>query len=107
MTRSQSGVVGAPEVVDDLHGLARVHAGQVGQQLEAELGLVVEGGQDRDHVAGRDPDLGLVVALADGPRRAGRRTVASRRSLNRRSTIRRLPARSGRSPGPASGRAVP
>jgi hypothetical protein len=33
-----------------------------------EIRLVVERGQDRDDVAGRDPDLGLVVALADRAR---------------------------------------
>ena len=58
-------VVAAPEVVDDLHDLAGVDAAQVGQELEAELGLVVERGQDDDHVARPDAHLGLVVALAD------------------------------------------
>ena len=65
MTRSQSGVVGAPQVVDDLHHLAGVDARQVGQELEAELRLVVERGEDLGHVTGPDADLGLVVALAD------------------------------------------
>ena len=58
---------GAPQVVDDLHDLARVDAGQVGEELEPELGLVVERGDDLGHVARPDADLGLVVALADGP----------------------------------------
>ena len=42
MTRSQSGGRRAPEVVDDLHDLAGVDAGEVGQELEAEGRLVVE-----------------------------------------------------------------
>ena len=46
---------------------AGVDAGEVRQELEAEIGLVVEGGQHRDDVAGPDAHLGLVVALADRP----------------------------------------
>ena len=66
MTRSQSGVVVAPEVVDDLHDLAGVDAGEVGEELEAELRLVVERASGRRTTSpGADPDLGLVVALAD------------------------------------------
>jgi len=57
----------APEVVDDLHGRTRVDAGQIAQELKAELGFVVQPGDDRDDVTGRDAHLGLVVALSDGP----------------------------------------
>ena len=42
-----------------------IDPGEVAQELEAEVGLVVERGQDRDDVAGADAHLGLVVALAD------------------------------------------
>ena len=88
MTRSQSGVVGAPQVVHDLHHLAGVDAGEVGQELEPERRLVVERGDHLGHVAGRDADLGLVVALADGAGQLRRRSGASRRALNARSTLR-------------------
>ena len=54
-------------MVDDLHDLAGVDAGEVGQEAEVEGGLVVEGADDPDDVARADPDLGLVVALADRP----------------------------------------
>ena len=47
--------------------LAGVDAGEVGQELEPEGRLVVQRGQHLGHVARPDPDLGLVVALADGP----------------------------------------
>ena len=107
MTRSQSGVVGAPEVVDDLHHLAGVDAGEVGQELEAELGLVVERAQDLDDVAGADPDLGLVVALADRPVRRSPKRASSRRlegSIHRSDLLRDGRARS---PGPANGRGGP
>jgi len=57
-------------VVDDLHVIAGVHAAQVGEELEAELRLIVEGGQDLGHVARRDAHLGLVVALPDGTQHA-------------------------------------
>ena len=52
-------------MVDDLHDLARVDAGEVGQEAEVEAGLVVERADDPDDVAGTDPDLRLVMALAD------------------------------------------
>ena len=52
-------------MVDDLHDHARVHAGKVAQELEVQIRLVVERGDHRDHVTGRDPHLGLVVALPD------------------------------------------
>ena len=55
-------------MIDSLHGGAGVDAGQVGQHLEAEVGLVVEGEHHLGHVARGDPDLGLVMALADGAR---------------------------------------
>jgi hypothetical protein len=55
-------------VVDDLHHLAGIDAGQVGQDLEAEIYGVVQGAQHVRHVARRDADLGLVVALADRDR---------------------------------------
>ena len=70
MTRSQSGVVGGPQVVHDLHVVAGVDAGEVGEHLEVEVRLVVERAQHLDHVARGDPDLGLVVALADRPGQA-------------------------------------
>ena len=47
---------------------ARIDSGQVGQELEAELRLVVERGDDLGHIAWPDPDLRLVVALPDGTR---------------------------------------
>ncbi len=56
----------APEVVDDLHLGPGVDAGEVGEELEAELRLVVERPHRVRDVARPDPDLGLVVALADG-----------------------------------------
>jgi hypothetical protein len=55
-------------VVHDLHALAGVHAAQVGQEPEAESGLVVEGGQDLGDRARPDPDLGLVMTLPDRAR---------------------------------------
>ena len=55
-------------MVDDLHVVAGVHAGEVGEDLEVELRVVVERAHDLDQVRGADPDLGLVVALADGAR---------------------------------------
>ena len=68
MTRSQSGVRVAPQVVDDLHDLARVHAGQVREELEAEA-RARRGARSGPATTspGADADLGLVVALADGP----------------------------------------
>jgi hypothetical protein len=54
-------------VVDDLHDEAGVHAGEIGEELEPQLGLVVECAEHLRHVAGCDPDLGLVVPLADRP----------------------------------------
>ena len=65
MTRSQSGRRLAPEVVDDLHDLAGVHAGEIAQELEAELGLIVQCADHGHDVARADADLGLVVALPD------------------------------------------
>jgi hypothetical protein len=55
-------------VVDHLHLLACVDAGEVREQLEPEIRLVVEGTQDVRYVAGADPDLGLIVALPDDSR---------------------------------------
>jgi hypothetical protein len=52
-------------VIHGLHHLAGVHAAQVGEELEAEVGVVVELGHDRDDITRADSDLGLVVALAD------------------------------------------
>jgi hypothetical protein len=52
-------------VVDDLHDRARVHPGQVAQELEPEGRLVVERVHHGDDIAGRDPHLRLVVALTD------------------------------------------
>ncbi len=66
----------APEVVDDLHHLPGVHPAQVDQELEPELGLVVEGPNHLGQVGRGDPDLGLVVALADRPEeRSGRSAI--------------------------------
>ena len=48
-----------------LSDLAGVDTGEVAQELEIEIRLVVEGGDHRDDVTGRDPDLGLVMALPD------------------------------------------
>jgi hypothetical protein len=62
----------APQVVDDLHGLARVHAGQVGEEFEAEVRVVVQLGHHRHDVARPDADLGLVMALPD---RAGQAII--------------------------------
>ncbi len=56
----------APEVVNDLHLGPGVDAGQVGEEVEAEFGLVVEHAHGVSDVARPDPDLRLVVALADG-----------------------------------------
>jgi hypothetical protein len=52
-------------VIDDLHRLARVHAGEIGQDLEAQIQGVVERAQHLRHAARLDADLGLVVALVD------------------------------------------
>ena len=57
-------------MVDDLHRRTGVDAGQVRQEGEAELGLVVEGPDDLPGVAGAYTQLGLVVTLADGPGQA-------------------------------------
>ena len=55
-------------MVHDLHDLASVNAGEIREELEPERGLVVQGGQHLGEVARADADLGLVVALAHGPR---------------------------------------
>ena len=54
-------------MVDDLHDLAGIDPAQVREELEAELGLVVQRGQHRDDITRADADLRLVVALADRP----------------------------------------
>jgi hypothetical protein len=54
-------------VVDDLHDLPGIDPREIAQELESEVGLVVEGTDDRHDIARPDADLGLVVALADGP----------------------------------------
>jgi hypothetical protein len=54
-------------VVDDLHRRPGVDAGQVSEEREAELGLVVERPDDLPGVARTDPQLGLVVTLANRP----------------------------------------
>ena len=66
MTRSQSGVLGGVQVVDDPHLLAGIDARDVGQKLEAELRVVMQTAHDVGHVLGSDPDLGRVTALTDG-----------------------------------------
>ena len=58
---------------------------QVGQELEAEVGLVVERAQHGRDLAGAMPDLGLVVALADGHRAGTSPNRASSRRLSARS----------------------
>jgi hypothetical protein len=50
-------------VVDDLHVRPGVHAGEVGQEGEVEVGLIAEGAHDVRDVRHRDADLGLVVPL--------------------------------------------
>ena len=55
-----------PQVIDDLEHHARVHAGKVGEQLEAELGVVVERGHHGCQLPRPDDDLGRVVARRDG-----------------------------------------
>ena len=55
-------------MVDDLHVAAGVDAGEVGQDREREPRVVVQGAHDLDQVGRAHPDLGLVVALADGAR---------------------------------------
>ena len=98
---------GAPEVVDDLHLLAGVDAGEVGEHREGEVRLVMQAAQDVDDVARADPDLGLVVAL---PGRAVQDALESRLQPARKGSIHRLrprPGRSGRSRAPASGRGDP
>ncbi len=97
----------APQVVHDLHVPAGVDAAQVGEELEPERRLVVQRGQQLGHVAGRDADLGLVVPLADGAGQL-RGETALEPGLERAIHAPRPPrARSGRSPGPASGRGGP
>ena len=65
----------APQVVDDLHDLAGVHARRgrsgTGSRTPGSSWSAVRTGDD---VAGPDPDLGLVVALADGPGQLRRRS---------------------------------
>ena len=53
-------------MIHDLHHLARVHAGQIAQELEPELRLIVQRPDHGNDVAWADPDLGLVMALPDG-----------------------------------------
>ena len=43
------------------------HAAQVGQEAEPKCRVVVERAHDVGHGAGRDADLGRVVALRDRP----------------------------------------
>ena len=57
-------------MVHDLHVLARVHAREVREDDEAELGIVVERAHDVGQVGRVDADLGLVVTLPDGAREA-------------------------------------
>ena len=93
-------------MVDDLHDLAGIDAGQVRQELEVEVRLVVEGGQDRDDVSRADPHLGLVVALADRSGQ-GRAEATLQARLERSIHLRRPSARWARSGDPASGRGGP
>ena len=57
-------------MIHHLHDVAGVHPAQVGQELEAEGGLIVERGQDLGDVARCDAHLGLVVTLPDGTKQA-------------------------------------
>ena len=93
-------------MVDDLHDLAGIDPGQVGQELEAEVGLVVERGDHLRDVTGPDPDLGLVVALPDGP---GQLVGEPPLQAGLEGTIHVTPARGpwGRSHAPANGRGDP
>ena len=59
------GRAGRIEVVDDPHLSARVHAGDVGQELESEVRFVVQAAHHVCDVLGADPDLGGVSALTD------------------------------------------
>jgi len=94
-------------VVDDLHGVARVDPGQVGQELEPEGRFVVQGPQHVGHVPGRDPDLGLVVTLAHGPGEDIAEPLLEAVTDRSIHVLRRSRARSGPRRAPASGRAGP
>ncbi len=54
-------------MVDDLHDEPGIDAGEIAQELEVQVGLVVQRGHHGDHVAGSDAHLGLVVSLANRP----------------------------------------
>src|SRR5664280_763798 len=54
-----------PKVIHDLHHLARVHAGDVGQDLKTQVRGVVEDPEYVRHGPRIDSNLGLVVALVD------------------------------------------
>ena len=86
--------------------LAGVDTGQIRQELECELGLVVKGGDHRHDVARADADLGLVVALADGARQLLAEAPLEA-GLERSVHVRPALGPSGRSVAPASGHGDP
>jgi len=53
-------------VVDDLHHFPGVHSGEIAQELEAELGVIVECSDHGHDITGTDPNLSFIVALAHG-----------------------------------------
>src|SRR5450756_1984105 len=59
------GIHRAPEVIHDLHDLACVHAGEVGQDLKAQIQGVVEDPEYVRHGPRSNANLGFVVALVD------------------------------------------
>ena len=94
-------------MVDDLHRIARVDPSQIGQELEPEGRLVVQGPQDVGHVPGFDPDLGLVVTLAHGPGEDDPEPLLEAVTDRSIHVLRRSRARWDPRHAPASGRAGP
>ena len=79
-------------MVDDLHRVARVDAGEVGQDDEGERRLVVERAEDIRDVAHADAHLGLVVALL---RRTMEDALESRVDAARERSIHRVQTPAG------------
>ena len=85
-------------MVHDLHNGPGIDPGQVGEDPEAELGVVVKGPEDVRDIARPDPDLGLVAALANRPQEAvpeARREPVAKLDVHRGSRVARAQTPAG------------